>query len=213
VLAGCSGGSAGTGAPATTTASTAATTTAAPATAAPGTSRPATTSTTAAGGSGATTTTTTAPGFPTAQVVLKAGALSDVTFGTPRTEALATLEGLVGPGRPGAPASECPGGLTSVVWEVPGLTAYFEGDTFTGWHTAPTRKVALNTAEGLGANATVARFRSVYGDRFSWATGSTLGNEFAVRGTGDWMISGVARGQTDASAVESLWSGRTCIAR
>jgi hypothetical protein len=214
VLTGCSGGPTEAGAPATTAGSaptTAASTTASPATSAPGTTRRATTTTTT-GGSPATPTTT--PNVGTAKVVLRADGLSDVRFGTAKAEALRSLEELIGPGQAGeVSAYDCGQGMTATNWDVPGLTAVFVEDKMVGWSTASTRKVGLQTAEGVGANATVGQFRAAYGTRFSWFEGSTLGHEFSVKATADTGFAGVAKARGDDAMVENLWAGVNCIAR
>lgn len=132
---------------------------------------------------------------------------SDVKFGAPMKEAVAALDGMLGPGSKPETNQECGAGpITFVKWPG-GLTGLFQDDRFAGWSVdSDSPKGTFVTDKGVGVGSTRADLLAAYPDAKIEET--SLGTEFTAGG-----YDGVLSGKGAEARVETLWAGLSCVFR
>lgn len=126
-------------------------------------------------------------------------------FGSPRSEVLATLERVRGPGGKGTNESCGAGPVQYANWP-DGLSLVFQRDRFVGWGLDGRAAGALSTASGIGIGSTREALDAAYGDVDVAET--TLGDEFSAGG-----LFGLLDGPNAASKINNMWAGVNCVAR
>lgn len=132
---------------------------------------------------------------------------SDVKFGTPMKDAVAAIDGMLGPGSKPETNSECGAGpITFVKWP-DGLSGLFQDDKFVGWSVDDdSPKGAYVTDKAVGVGSTRAELLAAYPD--ARIEESSLGTEFT---TGAY--DGILGGKGAEAKVETLWAGTSCVFR
>ena len=124
----------------------------------------------------------------------------DIPFGSGRAAAEASIGSVAGAVERRGENGECGAGPMQIT-EYDALVLHFQQDKLVGWSASAPYVPQLTRAEML-ADPAVALLE-----------GSTLGEEFTIGTEGGPVISGLFTGADDNAAVETLWSGASCVFR
>jgi hypothetical protein len=132
---------------------------------------------------------------------------SDLKFGTPMKDAIAAIDGMLGPGSKPETNSECGAGPIAFVKWPDGFSGLFQDGRFVGWSVDDgSAKGAYVTDKAVGVGSTRAELLAAYPD--VKIEESTLGTEFTV---GDY--DGLLQGKGGEAKVGALWAGTSCVFR
>lgn len=132
---------------------------------------------------------------------------SDLKFGTPIREAIAAVDGMLGPGSKPETNNECGAGPMEFVKWPDGLTGVFQDGKFAGWSVeSGSPKGTYVTDKGVGVGSTRVELLAAYPDARVEET--SLGTEFTAG-----AYDGVLDGKGPEARIDTLWAGLSCVFR